>query len=258
MKTLEWPDPSTITIDSKQHYHTPDGRFPRVTKILKVLGLGTESLIRWSASVEREAVLAAVAEVLRGPTTDDKFIAAVEARLGSARAHQKQLTKAGEIGTAIHQAIHTYLRTEMGLATGAFAPDLPDEGKIAFLSFQAWWKGSGLKPVRMEQPVWDAELGYAGTIDFLAEDSKEGLGLVDFKSSKGIYDDHHLQVAAYVHAARNFGDVRWAKIVRFPKSLKDPEFEVKNLGELYSRVKTQDQLMVAFRGALDAYKELIA
>lgn len=262
MKTTTWPDPREITIDSRQNYQTPDGKFPRVTRILKVLGLGTENLITWSAKVEREAVLAAVSATDRyGWTNDDAgcegYLSAIVDRLGSARAHQKQMQKAADIGTAVHQAIHTRLRTEMGLETGAFAPDLPEQGKLAFAAFEHWWLGSGLKPIRMEQPVWDTELEYAGTIDLVAE-SSEGLGVIDFKTSKGIWDEHHLQVASYVHAARNFADIRWAKIVRLPKLVSDPDFEVKNLGEMYKRTKTQDQLMNAFRGALAAYKELVA
>ena len=57
-----WPTEKDVKVTSKG-YETPDGLKPRVTTILKVLGLGTEALIRWSADLERDAVLEAAGEV---------------------------------------------------------------------------------------------------------------------------------------------------------------------------------------------------
>ena len=173
--------------------------------------------------------------------------------MGTARQHQKQMQKAAEIGTAVHQAVHFYLKGQTEMFD---VPGVP--GQIAFSAFLEWWKDSGLKAVRMEQPVWDKQDGYAGTIDLIAEHPEKGLGVIDFKTSKSVYDDHHLQVAAYLHAARNFADVKWAQIVRLPKTASDPGFEVKELGSMYGRDLTPERLMEAFRGALAAYRVLIA
>lgn len=259
MQTVAWPDPASIPIDSKQRYDTPDGKFIRVTKVLKVLGLSTEALVRWSAGVEREAVLHACEKVYApGFATGLAFAAAVEAQIGPARQHQKQMAEAANIGTAIHAAIHNMLRAQLELPIFAPADATPGEVQWAIMAFEDWWKSSGLKAVRMEQPVWDKELGYAGTIDLIAEHPVNGLGIIDFKSSKAIYDDHHLQVAAYLHAANNFADVRWAEIVRLPKNTNDPKFEVKPLGAMYNRQLNREQLLDAFRCALGAWKLLIA
>ena len=77
------------------------------------------------------------------------------------------------------------------------------------------------------------------------------------KTSKGVYDSHHLQVAAYLHAGRNFAPLRWAKIVRLPKKIDDPNFEVVPLGKLYDRTLTEEELMEAFRSCLTLHRLLV-
>jgi len=254
VKDIVWPEPTAIPI-GRNGYQTPDGTFARVTSILKVLGLSTEALVRWSAGVEREACLEACERVLVMSDrimSPREFSAAVEKHIGPARHHQLQMQKAAEIGTAIHQAIHAILSGKTAEKASC------DPVEWAVMAFDDWWTKSGLKVIRTEQPVWDKALGYAGTIDIVAEHPANGLGIVDIKSSKGVYTDHHLQVAAYLHAGNNFAPLEWAQIVRLPKNVEDPKFEVVPLGSCYDRQLTREQLMQAFMGALQAYKVLIA
>jgi len=255
---LPWPDSASVVITSKS-YKTPDGELARVTRPLKVLGLGTDPLIKWAANSERTAVLEAAGEAFAagGHEGPQEFINAVEQRIGSARQHQRLIAQAADIGTAIHQAIHDFLKVELGLPSPP-TTGLSDPALWAVMAFQDWWKQANLKPVRMEQVVWDAREGYAGTIDLVAEHPEEGMGVVDFKSSRFIYDEHHIQVAAYLHAGRNYADLRWARIVRVPKNTSDPAFEVRDLGQLYGRKVTEAQLMDCFRAALTVYKTLVA
>ena len=53
-------------------------------------------------------------------------------------------------------------------------------------------------------------------------------------------------------------DLRWAQIVRLPKNLDDPKFEMKAVGDMYDRRLDQDQLMEAFRAALTIHNVLVA
>src|SRR3990172_8331262 len=112
-----FPDPKTCQIapGRTRYYKTPDGNFPSVTTILKVLGLSTNALIAWSARVEREAILEACAEVYAEGTEGGPadFAAMVEARIGQAKQHQKILAQAGDIGTLIHQAVQHRLQEMM-------------------------------------------------------------------------------------------------------------------------------------------------
>lgn len=266
--TLEWPDPASLLLVShhgSQYYGTPDGPMPRVTSVLKVLGTGTEGLIKWSASTERAACLEAAAEVFAESDHDGPaaFAAAIEARLGKVRQHQKLVDKAADIGTRAHEMIAWTLKRAMGVPCGE-KPALPDQSEWAFMAWEDWWKASGLTVLRAEQPVWhcieslDGMVGYGGTIDAIVEHPERGLGIIDIKTSKGVYDNHHLQVAAYAHAARRWAPIQWAEIVRLPKVTSDPAFEVVPLGKLYDRVVDEQALMNAFWGVLAAWKVLVA
>jgi len=266
-----WPEPGSIKIrnrDGVQLYDTPEGEFCRVTSALKCAGLGTEGLIKWSANSERAAVLEAAGDVWdgysrairvpdMGPDRGD-FLSATEARLGKTRAHQRLLAKAGDIGSEIHGRIQWHLHRELGLPVGP-EPSLSSPAAIGFSSWRAWWVGAKRKPVRVEQPVWDPEWGYAGTIDLLSEalpgcpDAPAGsLLLDDWKSSTGIYDTHHMQMAAYLRAANRWAIVVPGRLVHIPKTAGGSlEVVPHELGHLYDgRVLSLDELLMGFKAAL--------
>lgn len=268
---LSFPEAASIPIvyvNGKRLYRTPNGDYPGVTTINRTIGTGSEGLISWAAALEREAVLEAAKEafsdrelVLGKPSpgvpfqfgaSPVGFIKAVERLLGPARQHQKQLQKAGDLGSSIHRAIHHYLS---GQEIGPLAPD----AMTGFNAWLVWWSGSGFQVVKTEQRIFDDEHRYAGTADIIAVDRQGVAGIIDIKSSKGVYDEHHIQVAAYLHAARNFHpDMVWGKIVRVPKTVGDTKIDVVELGDLYEgRKRTEDQLFEAFLAARTLYRVLV-
>lgn len=255
---IDWP--AHVPIKGSR-YLTPAGDFPRVTTVLKAFGGGTEGLIKWSATEERKACLAACAEVYASPDTPvgpAEFVAAVEANLGPARQHQKVLAKAGEIGTSIHAMIQWTLRQELGEDPGQ-RPVLSDPAEVAVMSWSDWWRSKGLVPVRIEQPIWHPTLGYAGTIDLIAE-GHDGLSLWDWKSSAGIYETHHMQAAAYVHAANLWAPVSPGGIVKMPKDINgDLSVTEVPIGHLYGgRVLSLEQLVAGFTHTLDLWNLLMS
>jgi hypothetical protein len=250
-----WPSPTStvhVTVNSRRHYRATGGEFegdlPGATSILKILGLSTEGLIKWSANEERKACLLAADELYRSKVRFENFPAAIEAKLGAARAHSKLLSKAADIGAETHRAIQSFLSGQMSLDI------LSPPAKQAFDSWLAWWTQSGLKPVRVEQVVWDTDLGYAGTVDLVALTPDGQLEVWDWKSGKAIYDEYHLQLAAYCHACRGWAPVRPGGIVRLPKYATDPGLEVKTLGDMYGRQRTEEELMDCFRALLKVFQ----
>ena len=263
-----WPEGIKI---KGQKYLTPEGDFPRVTTKNKVVGLGTEGLIKWAANLERDAALEAAEFVFNSddnvpPMSTPEFVAKVSARLGTARQHQRALQKGGDIGTEVHSAIQRFLADAM---SGRKSPAVPmsDPAAIAFQSWRVWWAGARLKPVRIEQVLWDPEWKYAGTADLIAEclsGSEYGpegqLIIPDWKSSNGVYETYHLQLAAYVRAAR-----RWVPgilpgpIVRLPKDAsKGLEVQVVPLGHMYDgRILTLEQLLECFKAACVLHDTLV-
>lgn len=260
-----WPEPiETYDRQGKQRYYKcPDGvERVSVTTALKALGLGQESLIGWAARTEKAAALEAVKGIFewgRG-MTGAKFIEAVEERMGKAKAHIAQMEKAGDIGTQVHAMIQWYLRGVAGLLPGD-QPALSSEATVGWMAWLGWWEKAELKPVRVEQSVWDGS--FAGTIDLIAENAAGQLEVWDWKSSSYIYMKHHVQVAAYMKAAREWRPISAGYILRVPKSLKDLKIEVKPVGEMWdfdrrrTVVRSESELFHVFLSALATYRILM-
>jgi len=211
-------------------YELPDGvKLPSVTTILGVIG--KPALIAWAASMERAMCLdvsATLYEHLHGTPKMSRmaWMSTLETRLGKQRAHQRELEKAGNIGSQIHALIEWWLLAHMLEKVGP-CPEACDKAMWAYTRWQAWAKEVNLKPIYVEQAVWSRAYGYAGTMDLLAE--VNGVETVlDWKSGKAVYPEAHLQNAAYRQAVREMGhgNPQAGLIVRVPKVETDPEFEV--------------------------------
>jgi hypothetical protein len=221
---------------SGRHYTTPDGRMlPSVTTILTAIG--KPALINWAAKVEREMVIEAAAALWEDVPVTKKmsrvaYIATLTERIGKTRAHQKALTKAGEIGSEAHALIEWNLRKEMGQKVGP-QPEISDKALWAFMAYEEWRKGAGLVPKAMEQMIWNPRDGYAGTMDLYGTVTIDGapcLAILDWKTGKAIYAESALQNAAYVRALIEMEQIPapiHGLIVRLPKVEGDPDFEVK-------------------------------
>ena len=237
----------------------PGSQFVGVTTVLDpVLGFGKEGLMRWGVGIERAAGLEAIARVHKPAMGTSALVVAVNAAMKGTRADVEAKEKAGDIGTAAHDKIHWWLRRELGIPTDA-EPEVGDASEWAFMSAQDWFRASKLKPLLMEQPVVIPSEGVAGTFDLWAEDPELGPGLIDYKSSKYVYESHHIQVAQYCHMLKTAGiPIQWAKIVRIPKDGKRPDVEVVNLGDCYGGRKVSEaDLVTGFRAALFLYRKFV-
>lgn len=240
------------TAEKKRH-DTKNGRFyevegrllPSVTSILQVIG--KPALVNWASKTEREMVSQAAADLYedlpeRAPKMQRMaYLATLDKRIGSTKAHQKELAKAGEIGSQIHGLVEWNLRKELGQAVG-LEPTVKDKALWGFMVYEEWRKQVNFRPRYIEQQVWSLKHGYAGTMDWLAmlelrgdlakQHGMEGdfLTVGDWKSGKAIYAEYLLQVAAYVMALIEMGHATPpvnACIVRLPKVDSDPEPEMK-------------------------------
>jgi hypothetical protein len=255
--TIHWQ--ALERIDGKRggrYYIGPEGqRLKSVTNILSVIN--KPALIPWAAKVEREFVIEAAAKLYGDLPTDptvprmkrDAFVRTLEQRIGAEKAHQRIAKKATDIGGQAHNLIEWNIRKELGQKPGP-EPEVDKNAAVAFAAFQSWWQGAGLKPVRVEQMIFHPGKLYAGTLDLLALDAKGRLGIVDFKTSKGIYPEYVLQVSAYAEAvnAMGHGPVEWAVISRFPKGESEPPFNPET--DLHD-VELTPELFATFCNALE-------
>ena len=99
------------------------------------------------------------------------------------------------------------------------------------LLFKLFTHNCSIKAESLEQRLWSDEYGYAGTVDLICKytshnpycvrgherEFKDDLVIVDYKTSRDIYDDYFLQLAAYTHAfyERTGVKVKGCAIVQF-------------------------------------------
>lgn len=238
----------------------PTGRFyqvegadvPFVSVTHALTCIAKPALINWAANQERALVLDAAADLYldllqAGPMGRPSYVATLQGRLGKQKAHQKELAKAGEIGTQVHALIEWNLRQQLGQKVGP-EPRVLDKAQWAFMAWQDWATSVTLKPLFIEQVVFSRTHQYAGTMDLLAEVNGV-VTLVDFKTGKAIYAEALLQNIAYQVALVEMGHSTPAAgmIVRLPKVDSDPGFET-------ATVPPVTDLLPTFLAVLNVWK----
>lgn len=106
----------------------------------------------------------------------------------------KKKDLAGDIGTIAHAIIMCHLK-EIELDTSNLSKESIDIAENCVLSYFEWEKNLNLSPILIEKELI-SKLGYGGTIDLYAKINNEYC-LIDFKTSSGIYEEMHYQLAAY-------------------------------------------------------------
>lgn len=174
-------------------------------------------------------------------------------REGKVSTPYNQLQKAGDRGTDVHD-VAEYL-----LLNGQPPPKAEIDAEILPYVEGMWnWYKAG-KPtwdevITVESPVFSLEHRYAGTLDgILHAKEVNAYWLIDFKTSKGIYESHLIQVVAYAHAAIECGLLPpgatiWPTVVRLGKDgtfenqqssyTFDDFLKVKAVWEVLQRFKT--------------------
>lgn len=236
------------------YYENEDGsRRVSVTTVLKVID--KPFVDKWTVNTEREYVIDASADLYCDLPLDCQrmsrmaYVETLRHRLGKTKAHQKASLEATAIGDAAHRRVEWELRRRLGKARRRPEPVCTGEALWAYQEWEKWWDGCGLEPVAIEQEVWSEVHGYQGTADLLAKDTAGELVLVDLKTSKAVYQEYELQVAAYAHAVNEMGLGPCGKglIVRLPKHANDPGFETKE-------IESFGDIFPVFLNALELWK----
>jgi len=106
-------------------------------------------------------------------------------------AAQENLTRAADWGKDLHEIMERILKGEKIKISPVISPSI--------LALEDWRGRYTVSVLDTEKRVMSKDHFYAGTLDVLAEiDGK--LGILDLKTSTGIWDEHSLQLAAYMQA----------------------------------------------------------
>lgn len=175
-------------------FYTIDGRrYVSVTTVLSVIA--KPALGPWYAAQERERFRKAMQQALRARRLDRaQLLDRVLELVRGAKAAERTRDRAKARGSSLHEAIAEYLRGR------SVSPE--PEDRAAFAAWRAWWDKAQLEPLLVEELVWSPRDVYAGTLDLYAKSRRGTLVLLDWKTAKAVYPEHHLQNVAYRAAAQ--------------------------------------------------------
>lgn len=115
----------------------------------------------------------------------------------------KYVDKAARVGTLIHSLVEAHI-TKNKCDMSDYTPLEIELAQNGFYKYLDWEKQHKVEPIFNEKKFVSEKHKYGGTLDFYCKvDGK--LTLVDFKSGKGIYNEHFLQVSSYANLLKENG-----------------------------------------------------
>jgi hypothetical protein len=118
------------------------------------------------------------------------------------------------IGTAVHTMAELDLKGEPQSAIEFYLnatlpdPEEREKAQTSFAAFRAWRSQFHVESFKHEVSLVSEKLQFGGTLDNVAF-IRRGKGLLEFKTSAEVYEDHLLQMAAYgILWTENFPDER--------------------------------------------------
>jgi hypothetical protein len=206
--------PGLVMSQDHRYWFNGEGPRPSVTTILEVLS--KPALVYWKGQ-----------EVARAIYRDSKAFFGQAWDVGEDQAigwamkkADEQRDRAAKLGSSIHLLADMQSRATETLSKGFQVSDEEKPYLRAWEAFTAFLEAQGASIVSSEHAVWGE--GYAGTYDLILKmpdpkahykvpgdpsidatdfEIQHELWLVDIKTSKGIYPEYALQLAAYGHAA---------------------------------------------------------
>lgn len=126
----------------------------------------------------------------------------------------------GNLGKKVHEAIESLIkgfRVDMDQHfhndKGDLEPLTVEEWEC-LMSFKEWFDDDVIEVIESEHTVENDLVDYAGTQDLKCRlKSRDGIGIVDYKTSSAIWPSMEIQVSSYKHADGN-ENVEWIAILQ--------------------------------------------
>ena len=232
----------TLNFREDKHWYSVDGDYvPSVTTILNVIS--KPALVPWAVKMGAEWFRDNRKDYLKGDIKLDDMVKGIKG------AYRKKSQDALNIGEEVHAWCEQAIKFKLGVGT---MPSMPDNEVVreSIENFRDWTKENDVKWLSSEEKIYNRKYKYAGTVDAIAEVNGV-FGVIDFKTSKRLYDEYDLQVSAYGETIEDiYGrDCESSWLLRFDKE--DGSFESK---ELQSGDHAEN--FMAFYGALCLYNRL--
>lgn len=183
------PQIGAYRTEDHRYYWNGQGELPSVTTVLEILH--KPALMEWVGRVTAEE-----AYILKDlPGAEDLTLDEWSRHLRERRFQVRD--KAAEVGTGVHLYADMAPRASESDSAAFNIPDGWIPYVEAFRRFLDRFSASNI--LSSEKSVFSLGDGYGGTYDFLMMIDGE-LWLIDIKTSKGVYPETGLQLAAYSHA----------------------------------------------------------
>lgn len=160
---IETPSGVVIEFNEEAHKYLVDGS--RVANVTTILGCVDKSgpLMAWAVRETKEG-----------------------------RDYRETRDTAATRGTSVHDALEVLARDN----TPPLLDQFPDEDRGYVQALARWWIDHRPSPIHVEQLVASVKHRYAGKLDLVCE--IQGIPhMVDLKTSRRVYETHHLQLAGY-------------------------------------------------------------
>lgn len=202
----------------------------RVKGCTTIIGIKDKSaaLVSWATELAREFLVNKLA--------DGENIS-IEDIMVACELHKQKKKEAADIGSEIHDWCEHYIKHQLGIDGYDKLPLIPGkkEVKRGINAFLQWEDEHNVKFVSSERVVYSREHEFIGKMDVEGIVDKK-LGLIDLKSSSGLYNSVKLQTAGYAKAdmeedKKKKYKTRWA--IRLTKESEE---------EYYARMKKKKYL----------------
>ncbi|MFJ3248335.1 PD-(D/E)XK nuclease family protein [Streptomyces sp. NPDC086782] len=183
---------STLQRSGSRFYIDPDNGAIKVPGVTSVVGMAPKDFLSfWNAKVVAETAVEQIDTVVRLAERDPA--GAVDYLKGAPR---RQTRAASDLGTAAHDLFERLARGE----------EVKDRSVHIDVKRHVRWFREFLDDVQpeflyFEETVWSDTHQYAGSFDAIAKVDGETV-ILDWKTSKSIYDSVALQLSAYRYADR--------------------------------------------------------
>jgi hypothetical protein len=189
--------PGLVMSQDHRYWFNGEGPRPSVTTILEVLS--KPALVYWKGQEVARAIYRD-SKAFFGQAWDVGEDQAIKWAMGKA---DEQRDRAAKLGSSIHLLADMQSRPSEKAQDGFQVSDEEKPYLEAWRAFTAFLEAQGASIVSSEHAVWGE--GYAGTYDLMVQwpDETHSAGLmwlIDIKTSKGIYPEYALQLAAYGNA----------------------------------------------------------
>ncbi len=206
------------------YYYIPEIKewLPRVTQVLKIISKG-EAFENWL-------------------------------RTNGAQSNEL-LTTAGDIGTSLHNRLE-----EIGKGIKINLEALVPLERLWIVEFNTWKENNIKRFIETERTVYNPTDKYAGTLDSLVELKDGRIALLDYKTTKFIYDTHELQVVAYVRAYEETYKVKinTAFILNFSKNeAKKNKLSVKEIKNIQGQYEIWIHALKLWYWKFEKYQETL-